>query len=207
VTAASGFLGKLVIEKLPRTFKGIKKVFVLIRPKKNKPARERLDQLLGAVIFDRLRSECKENDDKSVPVAQAHSSGSNQSWCPFRAAWRSHILVSTSSACSNEVSVIRHSVIVSIVDKLKTSAQVNEAGLQLACKLPKLCALIHASTIRLDNYCLCRLAVGVEHRLMGKLMDWSCEPPTSGRRPPPSQAAGAESGHRRRHHQHADLLG
>lgn len=45
ITGGSGFMGKALIEKLLRSCPDINKIFVLIRPKKGKEARERLEDL------------------------------------------------------------------------------------------------------------------------------------------------------------------
>lgn len=148
VTGASGFLGKLIIEKLLRTCTEIRKIFVLIRPKKNKLAHERLDELLSSVIFDRLRTECSAPDSsrtfKHLCSKLIVLQGSLEE--PFLGLNIERLL-----QLADEVSVIIHSAaIVSFVGKLRLSTDVNLAGthniLQLACKLPKLCALIHVST-------------------------------------------------------------
>lgn len=42
ITGGSGFMGKVLIEKLVRSCPDIKRIFMLIRPKKGKNAEERL---------------------------------------------------------------------------------------------------------------------------------------------------------------------
>ena len=57
ITGASGFIGRVLLEKLLRCYGGIRRVYILLRPKKNVPAKERLHrQLLNAPIFDKIRS-------------------------------------------------------------------------------------------------------------------------------------------------------
>lgn len=46
VTGASGFLGKVLVEKLLYSVPDIKKIYVLIRPLKGHSPRDRLDKLL-----------------------------------------------------------------------------------------------------------------------------------------------------------------
>jgi 1-acyl-sn-glycerol-3-phosphate acyltransferase len=56
ITGCSGFLGKVILEKLMRSFT-CEKIYVLLRPKKNKQVLERFTkQMLGSRIFDTLRS-------------------------------------------------------------------------------------------------------------------------------------------------------
>lgn len=50
VTGATGFLGKLLIEKLLRTCHEISGIFVLVRPKKGKDAHTRLDDIYDDVV-------------------------------------------------------------------------------------------------------------------------------------------------------------
>ena len=50
VTGATGFLGKCLIEKLIRSIPDIGRVMILIRPKKGKSVKERLETLLGSKV-------------------------------------------------------------------------------------------------------------------------------------------------------------
>ena len=45
ITGGTGFLGVTLIEKLLRSCPGIKNIYLLIRPKKGKAAKERLDEI------------------------------------------------------------------------------------------------------------------------------------------------------------------
>jgi len=56
ITGATGFMGKVLVEKLLRST-DLLKVFVLIRPKKNVQTEQRLERLLSSAIFDRIRSK------------------------------------------------------------------------------------------------------------------------------------------------------
>uniref|UniRef100_A0A182IX84 Fatty acyl-CoA reductase n=1 Tax=Anopheles atroparvus TaxID=41427 RepID=A0A182IX84_ANOAO len=58
ITGASGFLGKVLLEKLLRCLEA-RKVYVLIRRKRDYSAQMRLEQILKSVLFDRVRSETK----------------------------------------------------------------------------------------------------------------------------------------------------
>ena len=50
LTGATGFMGKCLLEKLLRSLSGLKRVIVLVRPKKEKTARQRLDELLSSRV-------------------------------------------------------------------------------------------------------------------------------------------------------------
>ncbi|KAI5732692.1 hypothetical protein M8J76_003104 [Diaphorina citri] len=57
LTGGTGFLGKLVIVKLLRSFPGIRKIYMMVRDKKGASAEERLNALFRNVIFERLHLE------------------------------------------------------------------------------------------------------------------------------------------------------
>ena len=50
VTGSTGFMGKCLLEKLLRSLQGLKRVIVLVRPKKEKTAKQRLDELLSSKV-------------------------------------------------------------------------------------------------------------------------------------------------------------
>lgn len=56
ITGASGFLGKVLVEKLLRSCVAIDKVFVLIRGKRGKSSDERLEDFKSSKAFDNLRN-------------------------------------------------------------------------------------------------------------------------------------------------------
>ncbi|XP_025834434.1 putative fatty acyl-CoA reductase CG5065 [Agrilus planipennis] len=62
VTGGTGFMGKILLEKLVRAVVGIKNVYVLIRPKKGLTPEERLELITKLPIFDKIR----ETDPKAV---------------------------------------------------------------------------------------------------------------------------------------------
>uniref|UniRef100_A0A182MN06 Fatty acyl-CoA reductase n=1 Tax=Anopheles culicifacies TaxID=139723 RepID=A0A182MN06_9DIPT len=55
VTGGTGFIGKVLVEKLLRCFE-VKKIFLLIRRKENASATDRLQRMLEGPMFDRIRS-------------------------------------------------------------------------------------------------------------------------------------------------------
>lgn len=50
ITGGTGFMGKVLLEKLLRSCPGVAKIYLLIRPKKGQDARERLQQLLNSPV-------------------------------------------------------------------------------------------------------------------------------------------------------------
>uniref|UniRef100_T1PI92 Fatty acyl-CoA reductase n=1 Tax=Musca domestica TaxID=7370 RepID=T1PI92_MUSDO len=55
ITGGTGFMGKVLIEKLLRSCGDLKKIYLLIRPKKGKEPIERITQMLDNVLFDKLK--------------------------------------------------------------------------------------------------------------------------------------------------------
>lgn len=68
VTGFSGFLGKVLVEKLLFST-DVKTVYVLIRPLKGHKPHERLDKILESPIYDRIRTTDDRVFRKLVPVA------------------------------------------------------------------------------------------------------------------------------------------
>lgn len=68
ITGGSGFLGKVVIEKLLRECPAIGSVYVLIRPRNSQSGDERIEQLLRNPIFDFVRSNYPDQLRKVIAV-------------------------------------------------------------------------------------------------------------------------------------------
>ncbi|KAL6070816.1 Dihydroxyacetone phosphate acyltransferase [Balamuthia mandrillaris] len=67
LTGCTGFLGKIVLEKLVRALPGIKRVFVLIRPKKDSTPEQRLhSEVLQSPLFGPLRDLLGEDWDSFI---------------------------------------------------------------------------------------------------------------------------------------------
>ncbi|CAG9863488.1 unnamed protein product [Phyllotreta striolata] len=69
MTGGSGFVGKVLIEKLLRSCPRIGTVYVLLRPKKGKSMESRLETIKAMPLFDKLREENPASFDKIVPIA------------------------------------------------------------------------------------------------------------------------------------------
>ncbi|CAG9857547.1 unnamed protein product [Phyllotreta striolata] len=68
VTGGTGFMGKILIEKLLRSTQ-VDAIYVLIREKKGKNAHARIDELFDNVVFDRLKKETPKFRHRVEPVA------------------------------------------------------------------------------------------------------------------------------------------
>ena len=51
VTGASGFLGKVLLEKLLRSCPNVGNIFVLVRPKKGKEPNERVQEIISLPVI------------------------------------------------------------------------------------------------------------------------------------------------------------
>ena len=50
ITGGTGFMGKVLLEKLLRSCPGVTKLYVILRPKRNKSVNERRDMLLKTQV-------------------------------------------------------------------------------------------------------------------------------------------------------------
>ncbi|KAM0727958.1 putative fatty acyl-CoA reductase [Formica fusca] len=69
LTGATGFLGKVFIEKILRSCPDIREIFILMRPKKGLSFNERLEKMLNLPLYDKLRKEQPSNFKKLIPVS------------------------------------------------------------------------------------------------------------------------------------------
>lgn len=69
VTGGTGFLGKVLVEKLLRSCPDIKAIYLLIRPKKGQDVRSRIEEFNQHIVFENLRRDRPQAMDKVIPVA------------------------------------------------------------------------------------------------------------------------------------------
>ncbi|KAK9875977.1 hypothetical protein WA026_011078 [Henosepilachna vigintioctopunctata] len=69
ITGGSGFLGKVLIEKLLRCCTGIKKIYILIRNKKGKAPKERIHDIFNNALYDTLRNSNPDAFKKCEAIA------------------------------------------------------------------------------------------------------------------------------------------
>ena len=69
ITGASGFLGKVLLEKLLRSCGSIKTIYVLLRPKSGQNSQQRLNELLDSIVFDNIRKENPLQFNKVIAVS------------------------------------------------------------------------------------------------------------------------------------------
>lgn len=54
VTGGTGFMGKVLVEKLLRSCPGIKNIYLLMRPKRGQDISARLTELINAPVSDKI---------------------------------------------------------------------------------------------------------------------------------------------------------
>ncbi|XP_018361331.1 PREDICTED: fatty acyl-CoA reductase 1-like, partial [Trachymyrmex cornetzi] len=69
LTGATGFLGKVFIEKILRSCPDVREIFLLMRPKKGLSIKERLDKILNLSLFEKLREERPSNFEKLIAIS------------------------------------------------------------------------------------------------------------------------------------------
>ncbi|XP_067632986.1 putative fatty acyl-CoA reductase CG5065 isoform X2 [Eurosta solidaginis] len=57
ITGGTGFLGKVLVEKLLRSCGQLKKIYLLVRPKKGKNPQERIKDMFSNVLFDTVKKQ------------------------------------------------------------------------------------------------------------------------------------------------------
>lgn len=57
VTGSTGFLGKVLVEKLLRSCVGINKIYIILRPKRGLGSEQRFEEFKANTIFDKIREK------------------------------------------------------------------------------------------------------------------------------------------------------
>ena len=65
ITGGTGFIGKLVVEKLLRSCSGIENIYLLIRSKKNVNIKDRHLKVKNSPAFDLLRKKKSRSSEKN----------------------------------------------------------------------------------------------------------------------------------------------
>ncbi|CAG9532435.1 unnamed protein product [Cercopithifilaria johnstoni] len=139
VTGASGFLGKVLIEKLLYSIDSLKSIYLLIRPKNGLGPRQRMDTIIQGPLFDRLRRFNSGIFSKLIPIGgdiMEEGLGLNQ--------------LDMQTIC-DEVSIVFHcAATVKFDEALRMSIEMNVLGTQrlvaLCHMIKNLLVLVHVST-------------------------------------------------------------
>ncbi|XP_025122468.1 fatty acyl-CoA reductase 1 isoform X1 [Bubalus bubalis] len=68
LTGATGFLGKVLLEKLLRSCPKVNSVYVLVRQKAGQTPQERVEEVISGKLFDRLRDENPDFREKIIAI-------------------------------------------------------------------------------------------------------------------------------------------
>ncbi|KAM6321346.1 fatty acyl-CoA reductase 2 [Aegotheles albertisi] len=139
ITGATGFMGKVLVEKLLHSSPDVKAVYILVRPKAGQSMQERVANLLKCKVFDRVREDCPNFHEKIKPVNAELSQ-------PKLA-----ISAEDEEELVSRVNIIFHcAATVRFDEPLKKALQLNAIGtqrlLELARQMQNLEAFIHIST-------------------------------------------------------------
>lgn len=159
ITGGSGFLGKVLIEKLLRSCPEIKKIYVLLRPKKDKTIEDRLKDIIDLPLFEVLRASSPGFEEKLCPIAGDV------------AELKLGFSEETFAQLAN-VSIIFHSAAtVRFDDTLKYSILINTRGtrevMEFATTLKNIKLVMHISTTYSNVY-----ESTIEERIYPAAADW-----------------------------------
>ncbi|XP_071581063.1 putative fatty acyl-CoA reductase CG5065 [Temnothorax nylanderi] len=144
ITGATGFMGKVLVEKLMRSCPHIRNLYLLMRPKRGQNVQERLQGILNGPLFETLRRDSPDQLTKIIPVAGDI------------AVPELGISTQDQNTLIRSVSIVFHSAAtVNFDEALKLSVQINTLGtkrlVQLCNRMTNVEAFIHVSTA----YCNC----------------------------------------------------
>ncbi|CAM4477791.1 fatty acyl-CoA reductase 2 isoform X3 [Lepidochelys kempii] len=139
ITGATGFMGKVLMEKLLRASPNVEAVYILVRPKAGQSMQERVANMVKSKVFDRVREDCPNFQEKIKPI-NAELTQPNLA-----------ISAKDSQELLSRVNVVFHcAATVRFDEPLKHALLLNVMGTQqlllLARQMQKLEAFIHIST-------------------------------------------------------------
>lgn len=140
VTGATGFLGKVLVEKLLRSCNDVSKIYILIRPKKDQNLEIRFDNFKNLIIFDKVKKSNPNVLEKLIPIE------SDLMISPYAGISDENILI-----LKDNVNFVFHcAASVKFDEALKTAISMNTIStrnmLDLSEKFNKLEAFVHVST-------------------------------------------------------------
>lgn len=149
ITGSSGFIGRVLLEKLLSSYGGIKRIYILLRSKKNVSARDRLHkQLLAVPIFDRIRA--RSDGDQILNKIYVMPGDIGEPWLGLSQADIETLITDQS------LSIIFHSAATIKFDEpLKASIKLNLIAtrtlIKICRQLPNLISFCHVSTAYVNS--------------------------------------------------------
>nr|XP_045725461.1 fatty acyl-CoA reductase 2 [Mirounga angustirostris] len=139
ITGATGFMGKVLMEKLFRTSPDLKVIYILVRPKAGQTTQQRVFQILNSKLFEKVKEICPNVHEK----IRAIYADLNQNDFAISKEDMQELL-----SCTN---IVFHcAATVRFDDHLRHAVQLNVTATQqlllMASQMPKLEAFIHIST-------------------------------------------------------------
>ncbi|RZF48915.1 hypothetical protein LSTR_LSTR003295 [Laodelphax striatellus] len=139
LTGATGFMGKVLTEKLLRSMPHMKQLYVLIRTKKGKDVNQRLDEIFEDRLYKRLKAEVPDYR-KKITVVAGDCCLPNLGLTPA-----DHQML------INNINVIFHgAATVRFDEKIRLAVDINVYGarevLAFAKQIKNLAAMVHVST-------------------------------------------------------------
>ncbi|XP_014601322.1 PREDICTED: putative fatty acyl-CoA reductase CG5065 [Polistes canadensis] len=140
ITGGTGFMGKLLIEKLLRSCPTIKCIYILIRPKKGKDVFQRQNELFEDTVFSKVRVEQPKFRDKIVCI---------QGDCGLP---NLGITTLDETILIKEISIVFHvAATVRFNEKIKSATYTNVRGVKdmisLSKQMPNLKSFTHVSSV------------------------------------------------------------
>ncbi|XP_065647309.1 fatty acyl-CoA reductase 2 isoform X2 [Hydra vulgaris] len=139
LTGGTGFIGKVLIEKLLRGCPEIKNIYLMIRPKKGMSCEERLNKILKCPLFDKLNSINSDAINKVIPIPGDVVHKSLGISCEER-----------KTLCENVEIIIHSAATVRFDEPIRVAMEMNVIGviemLKLAAEMKKLKVFCHIST-------------------------------------------------------------
>lgn len=139
LTGGTGFLGKILIEKLLRSCSRLKKIYVLIRPNSSNNPRKRLDDLFNCEVFKQIKENRPDLLSKVEPI------NGNITYPGLGISYDNMITL------KNEVNIVLHSAATIRFDEpLKKALEINLCGtesvINFCNQLNNLISFVHIST-------------------------------------------------------------
>ncbi|XP_050040922.1 putative fatty acyl-CoA reductase CG5065 [Dermacentor andersoni] len=144
ITGGTGFIGKVLLEKLLRSCPGLKRVYLLVRNKRGEEPQARLEKMFNSPMFERLKQQQPNALGKVTALAGDLTEPNLGLSAPDEA------------ALIDNVSIVFHSgATVRFDEPLRKAVELNVLGtrrvLNLCKRMSNFTALVHVSTA----YCNC----------------------------------------------------
>lgn len=161
ITGGSGFIGKTLIEKLLRSCKKVKKIFIFLRSSKKYSIQERCEIILQSKLFDVLRKIDENFGQKVVPIeGDASKMAFGVSENDFEKIKNVSIVFNVAAS-------------VSFDEPLKSAVLTNTRGtrelLEMSLRFKKLSVFCHVSTAYINAT---KEADTVDEKLYHEISDW-----------------------------------